>query len=86
MLASIDIKKGIARTMIIAKKLSVIEKLGTRTDYTHVTQVYTLGNFLTITAERDDLRENSAGRVNITDRYLIAGLETMMVDFYVPKE
>lgn len=76
--------------MIIAKKLSVIEKLGTRTDYTHVTQVYTLGNFLTITAERNDHREDrtslNQSRINVTDKFLISGLETMMVDFYVPKE
>lgn len=67
--------------MIIAKTLSLIQQNGFRKDYTHVVQLYTIGNQLIITGECDG---DDRLRISITDKYLINDLEVMIVNFYVP--
>jgi len=63
--------------MIFAKKLSIVQKDGYKKNYTQVTQMYTVGNYLVISGEVEYVT-----LIEITtDRYIIKDLERMEVEF-----
>jgi len=68
--------------MIIARRLTIIQKNGMRFDFTHIEEITTLDNTLFIKGETDDVAN---GRVKTHDRFPIEHLEHMYVDWYIPK-
>lgn len=71
--------------MIIARRVSIVQKNGFRCNYSHVTSLKNVQvddkQFFYIIGEKDD---PSGCRMNSYDKYEVKDLELMQVDFYVP--
>lgn len=67
--------------MIVARRLKIHQKNDIISEYINLTQIYTIGNFITVTGMLhinstigDEYRPS-------TDKYIIADLERMEVEF-----
>lgn len=67
---------------IIAKRVTIVQKNGTRIDFTHVTSIQACDHELWIIGETDD---KDGMRVVVNRQYRIADLNLTQIDWYIPK-
>lgn len=67
---------------IIAKRVTIIKKDGTRIDLTHVTMFRAMGYELWISGETDD---DDGMREVVHKQYRIKDLQLTQIDWYIPK-
>lgn len=67
---------------ILAKRVTIIKKDGTRIDFTHVTMFRAMGYELWISGETDD---EYGTRIVVHRQYLIRNLHLTEIDWHIPQ-